>query len=30
VATTTLLYLLIVLGSGFKNLHWLAPLWPAT
>ena len=28
VATITLLYLLIVLGSGFKNLHWLAPLWP--
>ncbi len=27
-ATVTLLYLLIVLGSGFKNLHWLAPLWP--
>ncbi len=28
VATVTLLYLAIVLGSGFKNLHWLAPLWP--
>lgn len=28
VATITLLYLAIVLGSGFKNLHWLAPLWP--
>ena len=28
VATVTLLYLLIVLGSGFKNLHWLAPIWP--
>ena len=28
VATITLLYLLIVLGSGFKNLHWLAPVWP--
>jgi hypothetical protein len=28
VATTTLLYLLVVLCSGFKNLHFLAPLWP--
>jgi hypothetical protein len=28
VATVTLLYLAIVLGAGFKNLHWLAPLWP--
>ena len=25
VASVTLLYLAIVLGSGFKNLHWLAP-----
>jgi hypothetical protein len=29
-ATVVLLYLAIVLGSGFKNLHWLAPLWPVT
>ena len=28
VATTALLYLLIVLGSGFKNLHYLGPLLP--
>jgi len=28
VATTTLLYLLIVLCSGFKNLHYLGPLLP--
>ena len=28
VATVVVLYLLVVLGSGFKNLHWLAPLWP--
>jgi hypothetical protein len=28
VATVTLAYLVIVLGSGFKNLHWFAPLWP--
>ncbi len=28
VATVTLLYLLVVLGSGFKNLHYLGPLLP--
>lgn len=28
VATTVLLYLLVVLGSGFKNLHYLGPLLP--
>ncbi len=28
VATTTLLYLAVVLGSGFKNLHYLGPLLP--
>ncbi len=28
VATITLLYLLVVLGSGFKNLHYLGPLLP--
>jgi hypothetical protein len=28
VALMTILYLLVALGSGFKNLHFLAPLWP--
>ncbi|NQU22964.1 MAG: hypothetical protein HQ567_16935, partial [Candidatus Nealsonbacteria bacterium] len=28
VATAALLYLLVVLGSGFKNLHYLGPLLP--
>ena len=28
VATATLLYLLVVLCSGFKNLHYLGPLLP--
>jgi hypothetical protein len=29
-ATVTLLYLAIVLCAGYKNLHYLAPLWPVS